>query len=139
MGLTLKGEFDKSPEYDMGYGAFFALRVDVALAISDELGKHYRNAMSYERKEDQQKYNSETKRLLAKHKPNKGVYMFLYQPDCGGILSYGKCKGLLKQLQGITGEREYGYLGRQGEHLTMEKFRKLLNMCIERKKSLVWY
>lgn len=41
MGLTIKGKFDGSPSYDMGYLSFYCLRRDIAYTVSEEYGKHY--------------------------------------------------------------------------------------------------
>ena len=60
MGLTIRGNFKGSQEWDMGYITFAALRIDIAHVINEEYGKHYEEMYHNFLRNDWSEYNERT-------------------------------------------------------------------------------
>lgn len=140
MGLTIRGRFDGSPSYDMGYVSFFQLRKDIAYSVSEEYGKHYEElSKACAKLIDVDAYNARTEWLIKKYHCKERFLSFLYQSDCSGKLSPFKCKALLDQIADVKGKALYGYTAYPENCLTMDKFKELLRECFNRRKYLEWY
>ena len=140
MGLTIKGKFDGSPSYDMGYLSFYWLRRDIAYTVSEEYGQHYEKLPEACAKLiDQAIYDLRTERLIKKYHLKERFLSFLYQPDLEGKLSPFMCKALFDQIKSLESDTLYGYTSRPEHCMTMGKFKEILQQCFDRKVYLVWY
>ena len=138
MGLTIRGKFKGSQEWDMGYITFGLLRIDLAHAINEEYGDHYQD-MYYHPRGDWSEYNKKTAALEKKLKLRIRATDFLWMSDCEGKLSPMKCKALLDQIQNFDSKTLYGYIGRGIDQcMTITDFKNLLNECFSRRCYMVW-
>lgn len=140
MGVTIRGRFEGSPSYDMGYITFFQLRKDIAYTVSEEYGKHYEEMpKACAKLIDVACYDLRTERLIKKYHCKERFLSFLYQSDVEGKLSPYKCKALLDQISNVRNDALYGYTAYPESCLTMDKFKELLRQCFNRRKYLEWY
>ena len=140
MGLTLRGKFKGSPEYDMGYITFYRLRYTVADCISKEFGEAYRQQSENPlRLSSELEYDMAVLPLVKKHGIKKRILSFLYQSDADGRLSPFCCKAVLDQIQDHSSNDLFGYTARPAECMTFENFKELLRECWERRVYLLWY
>ena len=140
MGLTIRGEYEGSPSYDMGYISFYRLRRDIACTVSEEFGKHYASMPDiYVKPVPVEEYDKQTIRLIKKYHCKERFLAFLYQSDTDGKLSPFMCKALYDQIESMESNALYGYAAYPGYCLTIDKFRKLLKECFDRRVYLVWY
>ena len=138
MGLTIRGNFKGSPEWDMGYITFGLLRMNIAKAINKEYGDHYQE-MYYHPSADFTEFNKETARLEKKHKLSMRTTDFLWISDADGRLSPFKCKALLDAIANYEDKALYGYIGRGRENcMTIQDFKDLLQECYEKRCYLLW-
>ena len=142
MGLTIRGEWNGSPEYDMGAISFFRLRRDTAYFIAKDFGDHYANMPTVICSEEDEAYEKQTLKLCIKYRLKHRLLDFLYSPDTDYRLSPAKCK-VVYDLIMSSGQVEehktlYGYGARPEKALTMKKFADLLLECYNRKKYLSW-
>lgn len=140
MGLTIRGKYEGSPSYDMGYVSFYRLRTDIAYSVSEEYGKHYEEMpKACAKLIDVACYDLRTERLIKKYHCKERFLSFLYQPDVSGKLSPYKCKALLDQIGNIRNDALYGYTAYPECCMSMGKFKDLLQECFKRKVYLEWY
>ena len=140
MGLTITGKYKGSPYYCMGYMSFYRLRRDIAYTVSEEFGKHYEQIPeACSKLIDVAAYDLQTERLIKKYHCKERFLAFLYQSDTDGKLSPFMCKALLDQIESMETNALYGYAAYPGYCLTIDKFRKLLKECFDRRVYLVWY
>ena len=142
MGITIRGDWKGSPEWDMGYVSFFRLRRDVAYFVSSEFGKHYADLIHLNHFNDDGSYDRETERLVKKYHCRMRYLDFLYSPDCGYRLSPFKCKAVYDLI--VNGEYHnnkslYGYTAYPDSCMKLSDFVELLLDCFNRRKALVWY
>lgn len=140
VGLTIRGKYEGSPSYDMGYVSFYRLRTDIAYSVSEEYGKHYEEMpKACAKLIDVACYDLRTERLIKKYHCKERFLSFLYQSDVGGKLSPYKCKALLDQISNVRNDALYGYTAYPENCMSMEKFKDLLRECFKRKVYLEWY
>ena len=140
MGITIKGRFQGSPSYDMGYVSFFRLRRDIAYTVSEEFGQHYEKmSQACAKLIDAHEYDLRTEQLIKKYHCKERFLSFLYQSDVGGKLSPYKCKALLKQISGMNTKTLYGYTAYPANCMTIDAFRALLKQCFDSRSYLEWY
>lgn len=148
MGITIRGDWKGSPEWDMGYASFFRLRRDIAYTVSQEFGDHYADITSAVYILDKKKceeYDKITDYLIKKYRLKKRFVDFLYAPDSEYRLSPMKCLAVLHQIaygnNSANAENEslYGYMARPDSCMKMTDFIDLLATCSATKKYLIWY
>ena len=140
MGLTIRGDWKDSPQWDMGYASFFRLRRDVAYYISKEFGDHYADVCHVSHLGDDDWYYKHTLLLLKKYHCKQRYVDFLYAPDAEYRLSPFKCKAVYDLI--TAGEYKgnkamYGYTAYPDRCMTMQTFADLLLECYNRRKYLV--
>jgi len=143
MGITIRGDWKGSLEWDMGYASFFRLRRDVAYCVSKEFGDHYANIKRINLF-DENEYDRITEWLIKKYHCKKRYIDFLYAPDTEYKLSPFKCKAVIDLLAygegtGIDDKALYGYTARPESCMTIYDFTELLLACYGKRKALVWY
>ena len=139
MGVTLKGNYKDSPCYDMGYITFFALRKDIAYAVSKEFGNHYAKIPVTVTGYQTDEYDRKTEELITKYKCKNRFLDFLYMSDAEGKLSPFKCKAVYDVIRDLHNDKLYGYTAYPEHCMTIEKFKSLLLDCYEKRAYLVWY
>lgn len=149
MGITVRGDWKCSPEWDMGYAAFFRLRSDIAHAISREFGEHYAKMIHLTPFKDTKDYDDRTEELIRKYicnkcnkcnKCKKYCLEFLYSPDTGYRLTPARCKAILGLIKTKKEKNVlYGYQAYPERCMRMTDFKNLLSECCKRKKALIWY
>lgn len=141
MGICIRGDYEGSPQWDMGYSSFYQLRRDVAYFVSDEFGAHYADIIYSANCPEE--YDSETERLIKKYKIPARLLDFLYLPDAEARLSPLKCKAVYDCIT-YSKPREdqlkklYGYRARPNDCMKLVDFLDLLLECYNRRKYLVW-
>lgn len=148
MSATIRGDFNGSPEYHIGYAGFFAFRRTVAYIISEEFGEHYNNLLKYPfmKQAERTAFSSRSDVLIEKYKVPVGVWHFLFQPDCDGTLTPQQCSELEKYIEKIAKNARFGYIkdgARKATNrslsITAPDFLKLLKKCKKEGKNLVWF
>lgn len=139
MGITIRGKYEGSPSYDMGYVSFYRLRRDIAYSVSEEYGKHYEEMpKACAKLIDVACYDLRTERLIKKYHCKERFLSFLYQSDEEGKLSPYQCKTLLDQISNVRNDTLYGYTAYPENCMSIEKFKDLLHECFTRRAYLVW-
>ena len=141
MGITIRGDWENAPEWDMGYASFFRLRRDVAYYISKEFGDHYADLVHLNHFNDDGSYDRNTLFLMKKYHCKQRYIEFLYAPDSGYRLSPFKCKSVYDLI--TSGEYKgskalYGYTAYPERCMDLQGFVDLLLECFNRRKALVW-
>ena len=137
MGITITATNPKY-EFDMGYGGFFLLRKEIALALNEEFGRNYADlAHCYTPKE----YAANDKAadwIIQKNHLDRyaDVLDFLYMPDSAGEVGYKTCGDILNLIRNRkdgTGFR-YGSI----QHNDWEEFKEFLQDCYSHHKKMRW-
>ena len=140
MGVTIKGHFQGSPCYRMGYITFNRLRTDIAYTVSAEFGEHYEKMpQACAKLIDVHEYDLRTEQLIEKYHCKERFLSFLYQSDVEGKLSPFKCKALLDQINNMKTKTLYGYTAYPEDCMTIDAFRALLKQCFDSRSYLEWY
>ena len=137
--LTITASFKGAPEYDVGYFEFFRLRTEVAHTISEEFGEHYAGMIRELYTSRTGMYDKETVRLIRKYHVKASLQAFLYQSDSDGKLSPAICRALLEQIKDLHILTLYGRQNHPERCISFPRLRELLEECIKRNASLIWY
>ena len=139
MGLTIRGDFDGSPSYDIGLGSFFQLRRDIAFAVSKEFGEHYQTILRCRTEEDFAAHNRKLAELVQKYTVRAGTLKFLYEEDGDVRLDHTFLKPVYELALKLDPDKRYGYGGWPKEtKMTGRNFQELLRSCLEEQSSLMW-
>ena len=146
MGVTLES---KNRSADFGYFGFYRLRRKVAELLDGKIGYHvgyhYEETSKphfFENKQDEErfwkKYDERTDFLIEQTpKKYRKTFLFLYEPDVEGSVTYGTCKQVLDVIGDYDDDVKYGYAGRP-DCATFKDFKELLRDCVETKTKLRW-
>lgn len=139
MGLTIRGDFDGSPSYDMGLGSFFQLRRDIAFAVSREFGEHYQTLLKCSTEEDFDAYDRTLAELVRKYEVPEGTLKFLFEEDGNIRIAPVFLQPVYDLALKLDPGKRYGYGGWPKEtQMTGENFQELLKFCMEEQKPLMW-
>lgn len=139
MGITIKAKNAKHT-FDMGYGGFFNLRKNIALALDEEFGKQYSKLINC--------FNDKTyiknviiSECIIKEKhlgKNYGdVLEFLYMSDVEGKIDYRTCRKILELLEKRISKlkrKTFTYVGYED----YERFIEFLKDCVRYHKNMRW-
>lgn len=138
MGITLTA--NGSPwEFDMGYGAFFSLRKNIALAYDKKFGEHYATLAYCHTVEQYEAHDRISQLFVDDFDPDDaGIIDFLYQSDCEGSISYKTCKKIYDLIKDVdySGQRfVYATVsdGKDYEHL-----KEFLRDCYRYHRKAYW-
>ena len=140
MGVTIES---KNYSIDMGYGGFNNLRSKVAELTGVEIGNHYKELdkgmflNGEARTMFFKSYNKKISELETSFKIPRGILEFLYASDCGGKLTYGKCKQIYKVIKDYDDDILYGYCGRS-DCAKFKDFKEIIKDCADNKRSMEW-
>ncbi len=137
MSITITAK-NSDFEFDIGYGTFAWLRVNIALMLDKEFGENYKGLLSCHSKEDFKFNDKKADAIIEKNKLNekyKDIIDFLYMCDCGGSISVKTCRKLLKVMENPPARKKW--YGKRPPHV--KKFKDLLTDCIKRKRRMIWW
>lgn len=132
--------------FDCGYGGFFNLRKNVALAFDEELGKHYSSMSACIYDEDYKMFDAKTNNILADPRfsdADNDVLDFLFASDCDGSISYRTAKKIANLLsanyqQLDLGKKIFTY-GAHSDGKDYQHFIDFLNDCYSHRRKVFWY
>ena len=138
MGVTITAN-GSTRSFDCGYGGFFNLRKNIALAFDKELGEHY--AHMYRGLLDEGEYNKETDRILSDSRfteENIDIIEFLYASDCEGEMSHKTCKKIYDLIKEIDFEGRIFTYAAYSDGKDYEHFKEFLLECWKKKRKMRW-
>jgi hypothetical protein len=142
MGITISATHS-SYSFDMGYGGFFNLRKNIALALDNELGEMYAEYSRCATKRQFKEIDNIIEHMInRKHldKDYKDVLDFLYMPDCEGKIGYKTCKkiaDLLEPCMAALRNKCFRYAAYAGHDY--EDFVAFLRECYRYHRNMRWY
>ena len=139
MGVTITANNSKY-SFDMGYGGFFSLRAQIALALDKEFGGIYD---LYSRCWSPQQYEANDRAaeaIINKQHLDvdyKDVLDFLYMSDSEGEISYRTCRKILDLIKDIDfGQNGFRYA--LYRHNDYEEFKSFLAECYSKRRKMRW-
>lgn len=144
MGVTIACK--KGPDrhaIDMGAGGFLRLRRKVSDLVGEPWASHYRKLTDGSFSDTHSAewldaFDKETEELIRRKKIRVRTVDFLMQSDVAGAIRWGACRQLLDTIGDYDDDVLYGYWGRP-DCARFRDFRRLLELCVERRCDLVWY
>lgn len=140
MGVSITATNSKY-DFDMGYGGFFSLRKNIALALDRDFGQNYAGLArcytpnQFRENDMMAEYIINKKHLDEKH---KDVLDFLYLPDTGGEISHSTCKQIYDLIKDTDFE-DRGFRYGAYSHNDYEEFKDFLLDCYRHHKKMRWY
>ena len=143
MGVTITAT-NAQCDFDMGYGGFFNLRKEIALALDEEFGNAYAAwGYSYISGGDFE-YNAKLSERIINKKclddEYKDVLDFLYMSDTEGQIGYKTCRkiaGLLESRLPELKEKSFRYATQAGNDY--EDFVRFLKECVRYRRNMRWF
>lgn len=125
-------------DFDMGYGGFFNLRKNIALALDEEFGENYALLGNCYTIDDYNKNDMVANSILERKHLDEDVVDFLYASDTEGKISYKVCGKIYNLIKDIDfGDKGFRYaIYRRNDY---EEFKKFLKDCYSKRKNMVWY
>lgn len=138
MGVSITAK-NSNYSFDMGYGSFFTLRKNIALAYNKTFGENYA-ALLYCHTEEAFKKNDDLAERIIKTQglTDSDIIDFLYQSDCEGKISYKTCKKIYDLIKDIdySGCRiVYASLSEGNDY---EQFKAFLKECYRYHRNMYW-
>lgn len=123
--------------FDMGYGGFFNLRKNIALALDEEFGKNYALLGKCWTLTQYEENDATANAILARKPLDTRVVDFLYMPDTGGEISHQTCKVISNLL------KKADLTGKSFQYATIscndyEEFIKFLDECYSHHRKMRW-
>ena len=136
MGVSIRAT-NSSYSFDMGFGGFFNLRKNIALALDDEFGKNYANLAYCHSKEEYAENDRIANEILARKPLDEDILDFLYDSDTTGQISHKVCKKIYDLIQDIDfGKKSFRY-GAYA-HNDYEEFKTFLKECYSNRRYMRW-
>ena len=140
MGITITATNSKY-DFDMGYGGFFNLRKNIALALDKDFGENYADLGTCYTKE-QFAQNDRVAEMIINSKGLDKEYSdvidFLYMSDCEGKISYKTCRKILNLIKDIDyGNKGFRYVMLMNNDYG--EFKEFLQECVSHRRNLRWY
>ena len=125
-------------EFDMGYGGFFNLRKNIAIALDKEFGENYALLGNCYTVDDYNKNDEVANAILERKHLDEDVVDFLYASDTDGKISYKVCGKIYNLIKDIDfGDKGFRYVAYRSNDY--EEFKEFLKDCYSKRKSMVWY
>lgn len=125
-------------DFDMGYGGFFNLRKNIALALDEEFGENYALLGNCYTIDDYNKNDMVANSILERKHLDEDVVDFLYASDTEGKISYKVCGKIYDLIKDIDfGDKGFRYAIYRSND--WEEFKKFLKDCYSKHKNMVWY
>lgn len=137
MGITITAT-NSSYDFDMGYGGFFNLRRNIALALDKEFGENYSLLVKCVTPRQFEENDKVANLILSEKHLDEDIVDFLYAPDTEGTISYKTCKKILDLIQNVDfGKKGFRYAIYMNDDY--EDFKKFLKECYSNKRKMRWY
>lgn len=140
MGLTITAT-NSEYEFNMGYGGFFSLRKNIAMAFDKDFGEIYANYLRcYTKRQFDDNDRSAELRLNVVDPDGavSDVIDFLYQSDCSGKISHTTCK----KIYDLIKDTDYSGIRFVYESLSdgkdYEHFKDFLIDCYSHRRQMRW-
>lgn len=140
MGVSITAKHSKY-DFTMGYGAFFNLRKEIALALDEEFGKCYEGLIKCWTLKDYEKNDNNAEYIINNKHLDEDIIDFLYQPDQEGSVSYKTCKKIYDLIKDVDYSNKYfQYVTfRNPECSDYEAFKHFLKECYSYRRKMIWY
>ena len=137
MGVSITAT-NSSYDFDMGYGGFFNLRKNIALALDKDFGENYA-LLSHCYTEKQFEDNDRVANLIIEQKNlDEDIVKFLYMSDCEGKISYKVCKKIYDLIKDVDFENKcFRYAAYS--HNDYGEFKEFLKECFSKRRQMRWY
>lgn len=140
MGVTISAT-NSSYVFEMGYGGFFNLRKNIAMALDKEFGENYADLSSCLTESQFANNDKKAYRIIRKNHLKddyEDVIEFLYASDRGGSISHKTCQSILELIKDIDyGNKGFQYANRSSNDY--EAFKKFLKECYSKRRKMKWY
>lgn len=139
MGVTISAT-NSNYSFDMGYGGFFNLRKNIAMAIDKEFGDNYALLGACCTDQEFEEIDKAAEHLIRKKNLDhrcKDVLDFLYMPDSDGEISHRACKQIYDLIKDVDfGDKGFRYEKHRGDDY--EDFKKFLMECYSSRRKMRW-
>lgn len=139
MGVTITAA-NASYEFDMGYGGFFNLRKNIAMALNEEFGEVYTALGSCYTESQFEQNDRDAEYVINKnHLADEyaDVIQFLYSPDTGGSIPYTTCRSIYNLIKDVDfGNKAFRYAAYA--HNDYEEFKAFLEECVSKRHEMRW-
>ena len=139
MGVTIFAT-NSSYSFDMGYGGFFNLRKNIALAMDKEFGENYACIAFCHTEEDYTVNDKMSKSIITRKHLDKrygDILDFLYASDEGGKTTHKTCLNIYNLIKNIDFGRK-GFRYAAYRHNDYEEFKKFLRECYSKHRKMRW-
>lgn len=140
MGVTITAT-NSTYEFDMGYGGFFNLRKNIALALDKDFGKNYADLITCHMKHDFEVNDKLAEIIINRKELDKDyadVIDFLYASDCSGKISYKTCRKIYNLIKDNRFDRK-GFRYAAYMHNDYSEFKEFLQECVSHRRNMRWY
>lgn len=138
MGVTLTAK-NSTYSFDMGYGGFFNLQKNIAMALDKEFGEHYAELMRayYSDKEEYDKKTAEIISRKGLEKKFSSILDFLYTGDCDGKIDYRTCGKIYDLIKDVDfGNKCFRYVAHA--HNDYGELKEFLKECYSHRRNAYW-
>ena len=140
MGLTITANNSKY-SFSLGYGGFFNLRNNIAMALDKDFGNSYATLFRCCTENDYQECLQKLNQIIANNSLDKysDILDFLFESDAGGKINYRTCGRILALIKDIdfTGKNFQYVMYSKGNDY--ELFKEFLKECYSHRRNMVWY
>ena len=137
MGVSITANNSRY-DFDMGYGGFFNLRKNVALALDQEFGENYALLSRCVTKRQFSENDQVANMIIQRKQLDEDIVSFLYMPDTGGKINYRICKKISNLLKKVDlSDKSFRYAAYA--HNDYQEFIEFLDECYSKRRDMVWY
>ena len=139
MGVTISAN-GSNRSFDCGYGGFFNLRKNIALAYDRELGEHYAKMLNYSHAGEKE-YDDKTNQILADVRfkvEDDDILDFLYASDCEGKAGHRTCKKIYDLIIDVVFHGQIFTYAAYSDGKDYEYFKEFLLDCYKHKRKMRW-
>lgn len=137
MGVSITAT-NSSYDFDMGYGGFFNLRKNIAMALNKDFGENYQLLSRCFTKKQFEENDRAANYLIEKYNLDTDIIDFLYMQDVDGEISYKTCKKIYDLIKDIDFDgKTFRYAAYAGNDY--EDFKMFLKECYRYKRKMRWH
>lgn len=136
MGIHLTAKNSKHAFY-MGYGGFFCLRKNIAMALDKEFGKIYSDIVYCHSSEDFAENDAAAEKIIRDKNLDEDILDFLYAEDCEGKISYKTCRKIYDLIKDVDFEKK-GFRYAAYQNNDYEELKEFLTECYSKRRNMVW-
>ncbi len=139
MGIRLTANHSSYVFY-MGYGGFFSLRKNIALALDREFGEHYAGLIYCHTPADFDAHDRRAEQIITEKRLDErytDVLDFLYAPDAEGVISHATA-GKIYELIKNTDFQGRGFRYAAERRNDYEELKLFLRECRSTRRKVRW-